>query len=347
VEFQVPTRIGATVHISGRSANVNDKECAYELSPLTRWRIGSGATGFDADVPGKPVFGLYPTGKGTLELTGVGFESMVNTRTVSAATLTLHYWTELASPSQHQTSAAVTETDTVLELAATGIAQGGDLLQVGSEILRVEEVLQGGLQYQVQRGVHGTTPALHSSQTEVYHLDKRVLIVPFVRDFFGSPASGGFSYSIYLPDVRIASAEMFVTNIHGNSEPAAVALTSTTEAGLRTLSGGQLSIQVEGYLAIQSDVAPPLVIEQSHAVRDIFAVVRSAPEGAPIELLLRQNSTPYCTLTIPVGATISEVVNGFGLPPLVSEAQLNLDIVSVGQTIGTFPGRDLTVTIRL
>ena len=36
---------------------------------------------------------------------------------------------------------------------------------------------------------------------------------------------------------------------------------ATTDQGLRTLSGGQLSMQVEGYLATQTDAAPPLVIE--------------------------------------------------------------------------------------
>jgi hypothetical protein len=53
---------------------------------------------------------------------------------------------------------------------------------------------------------------------------------------------------------------------------------------LRTPSGGQLSIQVEGYLAIQLNSAPPLVIEDGHSVRDVFAVVGEAPSGAPVEL---------------------------------------------------------------
>jgi hypothetical protein len=119
------------------------------------------------------------------------------------------------------------------------------------------------------------------------------------------------------------------------------------EFGLRTLSGGQLSIQIEGYLAIQSDVAPPLVIEESHCVRDIFAVVREAPAGAPIQLRLRQNADVYCVLTIPTGTNISNVVGGLGLPPLVAGAQLSLDILSVAQGGQGTPGRDLTVTVRL
>ena len=55
-------------------------------------------------------------------------------------------------------------------------------------------------------------------------------------------------------------------------------------------------------------------------------MVREAPSGGAVELQLRQGSTAYCTLTIADGATISNPVNGFGLPPLVAGAQLNLDI---------------------
>jgi hypothetical protein len=104
---------------------------------------------------------------------------------------------------------------------------------------------------------------------------------------------------------------------------------------------------VDGYLAIQTGAAPPLVIESSYAARDISAVVGEAPSGGAVSLQLRQNSTVYCTLTIADGATSSNVVNGFGLPPLAAEAQLYLDILSVPGAADTLPGRDLTVTVRL
>ena len=34
----------------------------------------------------------------------------------------------------------------------------------------------------------------------------------FAQDFFGSPASGSYAYPITIPDVRIAAAELFMTN---------------------------------------------------------------------------------------------------------------------------------------
>jgi hypothetical protein len=69
-----------------------------------------------------------------------------------------------------------------------------------------------------------------------------------------------------------------MTNVRGNSPSAMASFGATTDQGLRTLAGGQLSIQVEGYLAIQTDAAPPLMIDATVAPRDIFAVVNEAPE---------------------------------------------------------------------
>jgi hypothetical protein len=152
---------------------------------------------------------------------------------------------------------------------------------------------------------------------------------------------------VFLPDARIAAAELFMTNAVGGGQVATGSFGPTTDQGLRTLSGGQLSIQVDGYLAIQSDAAPPLVIDETHAVRDIFAVVREAPSGGAIQLQLRQGSTVYATLTIADGAIVSGVVSGFGLPALQANERLSLDITAVPGSAGTLPGRDLTVTIRL
>jgi len=188
---------------------------------------------------------------------------------------------------------------------------------------------------------------VHNAGTPIYHLQRNVTIVPFVKGFFGSQASGSFGYSIFLPDVRVGTAEFFVTNTIGGSPVAVGAFGATVDQGLRTLSGGQLSIQVEGYLAIQTNAAPPLVIDTTEAARDIFAVVGAAPSGAPVQLQLRQGSTVYCTLTIADGATNSNVVSGFGLPPLSADAALSLDILSVPTAANTVSAQDLTVTIRL
>jgi len=282
-----------------------------------------------------------------VEVVGIGFEELTNTRTITAGTLTLHYWNELDGPGQVQLSEGVDEEGTTMSLSAAGSAQAGSLIQLDGEIVEVVEVLSGGLQYSVTRGAHGSAAETHVQGATLLHLGKKVHVLPFFKDFFGSSASGSYSYSIFLPDVRIASAELVVTNTKGNSEPSTICLTGTTDLGLRTLAGGQLSIQIEGYLAVQSDVAPPLIIDESRSVRDVFAVVREVPEGAPIELRLRQNNDEYCRLTIPAWAATSNVVRGTGLPPLAAGSQFNLDVLSVAQGGAGTPGRDLTVTIRL
>ena len=348
VSFVVPNREGVTLHISGRAANVRNNECAFELSPLTHWRIaGNVGNNVDSDIPGQPTFGLNLGGQGTVDLVGVGFTSLDNTMTISAGTLTLAFWDELDGPSTMLLSTAATAGDTTLALATAMSASAGDLLQVDAEIMVVQQDLASGTSIQVGRGSHGSGAAAHAAQAAIYLLRKKIFIMPFAQGFFGSPASGSYVFPVVLPDVRIAAAELFVTNSHGNSGVAAQAFTNTSDTGLRTLSGGQLSIQVEGALAIQTNAAPPLLADTAHSVRDVYAVVSNPPTGAPVTMQLTQNSQPYCQLTIPAGATTSNVVDGFALGPLQAEAQIGLDITSVVQTANTAPGSDLTVTIRL
>jgi hypothetical protein len=348
MSIEVPNRPGASVEISGRSANSQDDESLAALNPLTSWQIaGEAGGGVDSGLPPQPVFGLDLTGQGTVDLVGIGFSSFTDTHTISAGTLALNYWNELNSPSTITLASSIAAADTTITLSSPGSSSAGARVQIETEIVQVVTVLSGGLQYQVTRALDGTTAASHSSGVLVYGLQTNVSIVPFVSGFFGSPSSGDYSYSVFLPDVRIASAELFMNNVYGSGPPSAVSFTGTTDQGLRTLSGGQLSLQVEGYLATQTDAAPPLIVEATEAVRDIFAVVGEAPSGGPIQLQLRQGSTVFCTLTIADGTTTSPSVNGFGLPPLVASSVVSLDILSVPGASGTLPGSDLTVIIRL
>ncbi len=352
VQIEVPNQTGLTVEISGRSANALDQESAEELNPLTRWQIGGASGGgVDADVPATPVYGLNLAGQGSIELVGISFTDLTNTHTISAGTLTLFYWNELDSPSAFTLLSGIGTTDGSITLSSAGLATAGTRIQIESEILLVTAVSSGGLVYSVTRGAEGSAAAAHGATAVIYHLTANVNIMPFVDDFFGSPASGNYGYTVFLPDVRVAAAEFFVTNVRGNSPAAALPFGATVDEGLRTLSGGQLSIQVEGYLAVETGAAPLLVVEKTLAVRDIFAVVNQAPydpvDLAPVELQLRQGSTVYCSLSIAAGATISNLVSGFGIAPLPSAAQLSLDILSVPTATGSLPGRDLTVVIRL
>ena len=169
------------------------------------------------------------------------------------------------------------------------------------------------------------------------------MIAPFPPEFFGSPYSGSWSYPIALPDVRVASAELFVTNQQGNSPAQDICLTHTTDSGLRTLASGQYSIQVDGYLAVDQSAAPALVMDASHSVRDVSAVLGSARRRRGRSPVERQRGA-YCQLTIAAWATVSNTVDGNTLAPLPAGAQVTLSVLSVGSTV---PGSDLTVIIRL
>ena len=92
-----------------------------------------------------------------------------------------------------------------------------------------------------------------------------------------------------IPDIRIIAAEMYVTNVKGNSQVGVACYSGLIDAGIRTLSGGQISLQVDGPLAVQSNAVPQLSMESSHAVRDVFANVIEPPTGGPMEVRVTRN----------------------------------------------------------
>jgi hypothetical protein len=343
VQFAIPNRAGEAVQITGRAANVNNVECSPELSTVTRWTIG-GSGGADTQVPPQPFFGLGPgVGGGTVVLSGVSFTDLTNTNSVSSGTLTLHYWNELLGTPTTLLASAMTAGDQTLTLNAAGPGQVGSVLEIDGEILSVSAVTNSGAQYSVARGVNGSTAASHAAATPVYHLANQTTIVPFPSGFFGSPYSGSWSYPIFLPDVRVGSAELFVTNEMGNSPVAGINMTHNVDSGLRTLSGGQYAIQVDGFLAVEQSVAPPLVVETAHSVRDVFAVLGTAAD-AQVQVQINLNGALYGTVTFGPGTISSSSILGSTLPPLPEMGQLTVAVLSVGQTA---PGADLTVIIRL
>jgi hypothetical protein len=314
---------------------------------LTRWQIGSSGTQTgDSDVPATPVFGLTlsPAQGGTVELGAVGFSDLTNTTTISAGTYTFHYYDELLAPPVISISSAAAAADASITLSAVSNATPKSFIQLDQEVLEVSAISSDGLTLQVTRAMHGTSAADHAAGTLFYLLSTRVLIVPFIDDFFGSPSSGDWDYSLSFPNVRIATTEFFVTNSIGNSPTAYGVFTDTQDLGLRTLSGGQYSFQVAGFLAIQTGAAPDISIEGPHSIRDIFAIVKTPSTDSAISVNVNLNGALLCTLSVAAGAATSNTVDGLLLPVLTTGSLMSLDITAVGQT---FPGSDLTVVIRV
>ena len=250
----------------------------------------------------------------------------------------IHY-DELYGPAVLTLGAAAAATDTSLSLSTTPAA--GTLIQIDQEI-----ILIGGSG--IERGYQSTTAAAHAAGTSVYVLSEKVLILPFSRNFFGSPASGDWQYSLSLPDVRLASVELFLTNGLGVGATAVNPYTQNIDNGLRTLSGGQLSFQITGYLAIQNNAAPSIAIDTDCSIRDIYGILGTAPVGSGVTLQLNRNGAAWATVSFAAGSTTSSpVVDGFGLTPLRGGAPgdiLSLNVTGVGTTN---PGSDLTLIIRL
>jgi hypothetical protein len=242
----------------------------------------------------------------------------------------------------------------------------GQLIQIDNELMTILSALSvnsvtNTTTFQVLRGsnldpLHQTV-APHNALAAVLPLDTTLIEIPFAMGFFENQAEGNFLHTISLPDVRIATAELFMTNRFGPSQ-AGTPVTPYTKlpAPPRTLSGGQFSLQVSGYMATQQNAAPALFVQATHAVRDIRAILNEAPNGFDVVVTVNQTInqvvSPYATLLVQSGKTSSSVLLGFDpttdvqLPPLKAESMLTLDIALNPSITAISPGRDLTITIR-
>jgi hypothetical protein len=356
-QFEVPYRIGTVLEISGRSANVNNQECAAELCPNTPVPLGDQNT--DSDVPPAPTFTLLAPGQGNLSISQIGFASLTNAATVTSGTLQTVYWNELNTPSPYSLAAGLDATNTTVSLnqIPSPPPQAGDTILVGTdapgpgligaELMTVQAVNTLNNTYSVTRGVLNSTAAAHLANEFVLHMQAATFVLPFADNFFENRASQNYLHSMDLPETRVVAAELFVTNAFGNSEATTQCYTSGPNGGLRTLSGGQYSFQISGYLAVEQNAAPPLLVEANHAVRDIRATVSEAAGETAVTMSILQNGVDYCDLSIAPGSLVSNVVQGVDLQPLISGATLTLSITGVGQAAASTPGSDLTATIRL
>jgi hypothetical protein len=100
---------------------------------------------------------------------------------------------------------------------------------------------------------------------------------------------------------------------------------------------------VDGFLAVEQSVAPAIVVEAAHSVRDVFAILGSAAD-APVQVQVNVNGALYCTLTFAPGMIASNSLLGSTLPPLRAMDQVTVAALSIGQV---YPGANLTVLIRL
>lgn len=351
VQFEIPYRAGDVIEISGRAANVNNVEASPDLCPLTRWALGQDQA--DIAVPPAPSFQVDVPGGGEVELSDIGFEDLTNVASISSGTLQLFVWNELADPAIYSLAEALDASSTNLVLNVLPTQQVGTVVQIDQELMGIQTINAATNSYEVVRGTLGSAAAIHGAGADALHLTTSTITVPFAADFFENRASVNYLHTVSLPDMRISAAEFVATNSLGNGTPTVYCYTSGTDGGLRTLSGGQFSLQVAGVLATQTNAAPPLTVEASHAVRDIRATVNQPPNGYDIVITILQNGAVYnlVPLTILSTQSSSNLIDGVTLPPLLEDAIISLNItlnVDTTNLQGSIvPGKDLTVTIRL
>jgi hypothetical protein len=349
VQFEVPFQAGSVIQISGRSANVNNQEASPDLCPLTRWVLGG--TRGNSGVPSTPYFTVSAPGAGEIALSQISFPDLENTASITAGTLQIFYWNELLTPTPFVLAAALDATSATVYLNTIPSGpQPGDVIQIDRELMTISDVNANANAYSVVRGVLGSTAAEHTAGAGVLHLEQSTFVVPFAAGFFENRAAINYLETFSLPDVRISAALFFVTNAFGNSPPNQQCYTASPDEGLRTLSGGQFSLQVNGPLATQQNAAPPLIVEATHALRDIRANLGQAPTGTSVTVDILQNGTEYCSLNIEAGSTTSTLplLTGVNLPPLMASAILTMNVtLNIADSTTFSPGRDLTVTLRL
>lgn len=347
-KFEIPYQTGTIIQILGRSANVHNQEAAADLCPLTRWPLGGGQK--DLGIAQPPNFVLSAPGAGLLQLSQVGFQDLADTSSVTSGTLQLFAWNELQNATAFTLGSALDSSGTTLQLVGSAQFGIGDVIQIGSELLTIVGLGDTGGKYFVQRQSLASIATAHSVGDAVFLLERKTIVVPFAPGFFENRASQNFVHPFTLPDYRVVAAELYVTNAFGNSQATQHCYLSSTQAGLRTLSGGQFSFQLSGFLATQQNVAPKLEVEAAHAVRDIRASLIQPANGYTVALDLLQDGNLYCSLELASGTSSSVVLDGLTFPPLQEGSSLtaNVSLMPVPGFTGSFyPGRDLTVTVRL
>ena len=347
IQFQVPTKRGSTVEICGRSANVYNQECTYATSPVTRWQIGVGGSSLtDSDVPVAPSYLLRANGNGSVDVLEIGFSDLADTTTITSGTLTLFYWSELNGV-QGTLAADLDGNSGACTPGPGATFHLDDVLQIDKELMLVAQAPQSDGNLIIDRGVLGSAAAAHTNGAAIYVLARRTSVLPFPEQFFGSPASAAYSYNVSIPDVRIAAAELSMTNRIGAGPVQAYCFVNDSLDGLRTLCGGQICFQVTGAVAVQHDAAPKVTVDQTRSIGSVSATVNTAPSGGPITVAVTQNESAICSVTIPDGATSSNAVDGASLGLLIAGATLNVSVVAAPSGTNTMPGQDLTVTISL
>lgn len=106
-------------------------------------------------------------------------------------------------------------------------------------------------------------------------------------------------------------------------------------------AGGMLVLSVPGTLSIRSSATPLVSFPASRTITRVGALLKRAPSGGAVTLLVKAGGADVASLTVPAGATAATIAVARAI---AADAVVEVDITAVG---ATFPGADLTVLISL
>ena len=298
---------------------------------------------------------------GVLRISALGFAGTANLHSVSAGTLFIRYFNEIAGVQKVLFWPIIDDhTDPITFYPAGGVTglDIGDDLAIDSEDMRITAKDPGAGTVTCTRAQLGSSMAEHLIGADIYRLDGLVAISPFPPGFFddiGEPRApiGSWKYDVNLPCGRVASIQFSLTNVFGDgpaktqdylglcSDPYPVI---DGRQGLRTNRGGSVRFVFDGLPVTIAAPSDDVKITQAVSLRDVFAWVEGAPVGDILTAVLTRNGDDFVTLVIAAGETLSDCLSGASLATLQADDVLNWRVVVGGSA--TYPGLDLRLEVR-
>jgi hypothetical protein len=349
ITVMLPLQPASSFEVSLRSVSKDNSELDALECPYVVWQVGVGSvSGSDTDVPPAPGFGFGLIEEGTVSIGGIGFSTLENLASVYVGQLGILFWDELEAPTPISLGGVLLPEDTVVVVnGLTTPLAAGSLFQIEEEIFETTGEPTGGNIYPVIRARYNSSASLHFIEEPIFLLTRREMTIPFVPGYFNSSAAVGFRYNFRLPNVRISGADLTLYNRIGASARTEECYTGVTNYGIRTLSGGQIAMNVHGFLAIEASAGNSYVLDRTTVVRDVSAYVQEPPYGGDVEILVRVNGEPYCELLVQAGSHVATAVDQFNSMPLPAGGKLSFDVLNVPPASAGTPGRDLTVLLQI
>ena len=205
------------------------------------------------------------------------------------------------------------------------------MIQIEAEVLRVEAVLNEGTRYQVTRAMHTTSAASHAGGQRLFIIWRRQWRSCRSCETSSAVRPAAIGDIRFLCQMPGWQARNCLSQTAWERAPReSYRLTQTIDCGLRTLAGGQYSLQVDGFLAIQTGQLRTWWWKRRTQCAMSSRSSSRRRWGGPFKSRSTTPAEPIALSRFRMAATISNVVKGFGMPFLDAGSRIGMDITSCG-----------------